>query len=801
MFLSLQWLREFVPYEGGVQELADRLTMLGLEVEEIVNPFARLTGFVVGHVVECRTHPSSDHLSLCTVDLGRAETVQIVCGAPNVAKGQKVPVAPVGVVMPNGLAIKKAKLRGEVSEGMICSQAEMEIGPDSGGIMVLSGTLKPGQSLAEALGLETEVLDVSITPNRGDCLSILGLAREVAMAFGLPLRIPQAGLQEDPTDCRNLVEVIIDEPGLCPVYQGRCVHGVVVAQSPDWLRFRLLAVGVRPISNVVDVTNYILMELGQPLHAFDHDLIEGGRIRVARAPEGLRFTTLDGQERTLQSTDLLIWDGVRPVALAGVMGGANSEISGQSRNILLESAVFNPSCIRKTARRLSLPSEASYRFERGVDQPGSRLALDRAAAMMAELTGGRVLSGVVQDEPRPFVRRSIRFRPERARSVLALDVSDDYCLEKLEALGCESRGAHPEGGKSLLAPSHRLDLEREADLVEEVGRVYGLDRIPTRLPQVSRNLDQLPEIDRSFQFESQVKDWALGCGLSEAITYSFVGSAQLDALGIEDEGRVRIMNPLSEDMDVLRLEIVPGLLNALAVNMRQGQNRVRLFEVAHVFREDLNSDTATAENNRLGIVLVGNRFRGGYPFPDQELDYTDIKGLVDHFLARFRIGPCVFKALSDHQYLLPGVHCLTQDGNTVGLLGRLRPEASKGADARSDVWFADLDLDVVRKLYDRTGVHYQAIPRFPHAWRDSTIMAGPGLQIEAILQQVRSMDITILENVSFVDSFVPEGSRERHLTFRMVYRHPERTLKDKEVDKAQSSIVQNLVKNLGVRFS
>jgi phenylalanyl-tRNA synthetase beta chain len=800
MFLSVQWLREFVPYEGNAESLADRLTMLGLEVEEIVNPFARLQGFVVGHVQDCRPHSSSDHLSVCRVDIGAESPVQIVCGAPNVAAGQKVPVAPIGTVMPNGMVIKKVKLRGEASHGMICSETEMEMGADGSGIMVLAQDLRPGLPLMEALALETEVLDVDITPNRGDCLSVLGLAREVAMAFDLPLRMPSVELKEQGSDCREFFRVEIDDPELCLVYQGRCIRDVQVGPSPDWIRYRLLAVGIRPISNVVDVTNYILMELGQPLHAFDQDLLRGGRIRVARAEDGMRFTTLDGQERKLLSSDLLIHDGERPVGLAGVMGGLNSEITDKSRNVFLESAVFHPATIRKTARRLALPSEASYRFERGVDHPGSLTALNKAAAMMAQLAGGRVLPGVVKDEPRPFERRKIRFRPKRARAILALDVSDDYCLKKLKALGCEPLDQDSLLGIHFLAPSHRPDLEREADLIEEVGRIYGLDRIPVRLPQVARNLEQLSDRDRSFSFGSRVKDWAMGCGLSEVVTYSFVASSQLDFMSIPDKDRVRIMNPLSEDMDVLRPEIAPGLLNALGVNMRQGQSRVRIFEVAHVFSRDKDSETQTRENNRLGILLAGPRNSGVFPFKEEDLDYTDIKGLAEHLQVAFRIQGCRFEQAPSHHYLSPGVFCLTPGGEILGLLGRFKKEMARSADCKGQVWFADFDLDLLEKLHARTSLQYENIPKFPLVRRDATIIAPSGLTVGRVLGQVKEMKIPILEDVSFVDLFIPDGGSERHLTLRMVYRHQDRTLRDKEVDKMQEKIVAGLVRDLGVRL-
>ncbi|MFP5238223.1 MAG: phenylalanine--tRNA ligase subunit beta, partial [Acidobacteriota bacterium] len=414
MLLSLNWLREFVPYEGPVDTLADRLTMLGLEVEGVSRPFAAAADVVVGHVLTREKHPDADKLSVCTVDVGEAAPLQIVCGAPNVAAGQRVPVAKIGTVLPGGLAIKKSKIRGVESFGMICSEPELGLAEKSEGILVIEGEPAPGVTLAQAMNLDDTILEIGITPNRADCLSILGLARETAMAFGLPLSLPRFQLNESGEDATSLVSVTIEDPTLCPVYRARVLKGVAMGPSPAWMRYRLTAMGQRPVSNIVDVTNYVMLELGQPLHAFDRNLLAGGRIVVKRASDGMRFTTLDGQERTLTGSDLLICDAEKPVALAGVMGGENTEMNAASTEVLLECAVFNPATIRKTGRRLGISSESSYRYERGVDQPASLFAMNRAAALMAQVSGGTVLPGVACAEPAPWVSTPLSFRPARA---------------------------------------------------------------------------------------------------------------------------------------------------------------------------------------------------------------------------------------------------------------------------------------------------------------------------------------------------------------------------------------------------
>ncbi len=793
MLLSLNWLREFVPYEGDAQTLGDRLTMLGLEVEEIRNPFAALAPIVVGHVVERAAHPSSDHLSCCKVDIGTGEILDIVCGAPNVAGGQKVPVAPVGTVMPGGLEIKKAKLRGQPSSGMICSERELGLGENHDGIMVLDQNLTPGTPISQALKLDQTVLDVSITPNRADCLSVLGLAREVAAAFDLPLTMPAAGLQEDGAPFAGFT--IEPDPELCPLYQARLIRGVKVGPSPDWLRYRLIAVGLRPISNVVDVTNYVMLECGQPLHAFDRDLLRGDRIRIAPAVEGMTLTTLDGQDRVLTSRDLLIWDDQRPVALAGVMGGANSEITAASTTVLLESAVFDPASVRKTARRLGLSSDASYRFERGVDQHNNTHAMNRAAALIAGLSGGSVAPGVAKAEPRPFVQRVIPFSPAKATRLLGQDMSAQFCRDSLTSLGCVVGDGDP---WQVTAPSHRLDLEREVDLIEEVARVYGMDRIEAVLPTVSKNLHDLDKTDPTYAFLNRVKDWGRGVGLSEVVNYSFVGSVDLDRCRLPRDGRVLICNPLSEDMNALRTDLAPGILGSLRQNISQDNTRVRIFEVAHTFVQDESSDTRTRENNRVGILVHGARFPGRYPYPADRVGYADIKGLVEHLLLTLGVGAAGFESGGEHPYLLPAVRVMV--GSTaVGYVGRVREDIADHYLARTEVWYADLDLD--RLMAMRARISFRPIPKFPVVRRDMTLVAGPDLAINAVIDTVRALGESLLEDVFLVDVYAPEEQQERNLSFRFVYRHAERTLKDKEVEKVQQRIGQHLVERLPVRFS
>ena len=799
MLLSMNWLREFVPYEGTAQALGDKLTMLGLELEDIRHPYAAIESIVVGHVLTCGPHPESDHLSVCTVDVG-SEVLDIVCGAPNVAAGQKVPVATVGVTMPGGLVIKKAKLRGAMSHGMICSERELGLSDDHGGIMVLDADVRVGGRLVDCLGLDGEVLDIGITPNRADALSVLGLARETALAFGLPLTLPEVVLREEGDDWTKDWPVEIADPALCPLYQLRCVEGVRVGPSPATIRYRLLSAGVRPISNVVDVTNYILLELGQPLHAFDRDRLEGG-IVVSPAVDGERLVTLDGQERTLVAGDVLIRDRVKPVGLAGVMGGANTEMTEASRSVLIESAVFRPGAIRRTARRLGLSSEASYRFERGVDQVGNTYALNRAAAMIAELAGGVVRTGVSRQEPRPWQAPQAMFRRKRAVALLGLpetELPDDFCKDTLTRLGCTIEAADKDCWQ-VKTPSWRQDLTREADLVEEVGRVYGLDRLPETLPLVARPLDRAGEPESKHSFMFRVRRWGSGLGLNEVINYSFTGHADLDHLGLGKDERLDILNPLSEELNVLRTALAPGLVRNVRTNLSQGVGGLRLFEIASSFHADATSETTARENLRIGFALYGARHDTLWAWGEADADYPELRGVIEHLVSFLHLPAVTCKTVAEHPYLRPCV-AFCVDGQEIGLGGRLDARMADACHARKPVWLAELDLDLLYAMQLGKRPRFAGLPVYPPVRRDVTVALPRAVSVASVLERVRGMDIAILEDVSLIDLFEPEDREERNATYRLTFRHSARTLKDTEADKERDAIAAALTAGLGVKI-
>ncbi len=804
MLLSFNWLKEFVPYTGTAEELGEMLTMLGLELEEVVHPYEGISGIVVGRVLTCEDHPDSDHLHVCTVDVGAGEPLPIVCGAPNVAAGQLVPVAPVGATLPGGLVMKKAKLRGVPSHGMICSEREMGLTDDHSGILVLPEVNKSGRKVElgerfiDAYELDQEVLDISITPNRADCLSVYGFARLIGGYLGLPVTMPSFELKEEGEDMSSAVPVDVKDGDLCPSYTGRILKGAKVGPSPAWLRYRLNAVGIRAISNLVDATNYILMELGQPLHAFDHNKLAGNRIIVRAAEDGEKLTTLDGQERLLKAGDGLICDGEKPVALAGVMGGLETEITDGSESVFLECAVFRPASIRMTARRLALNSEASYRYERGVDPTGMAFALDRAAALMAELSGATVCRGVCACTPKPFVSPVVRFRRSRAEAVLGVELTDDFCAWTLEALGCKLDRTDAADWK-VSTPGWRYDLVREADLIEEVAIFKGVDNLGETLPAIPQTLDTFGQPESRHAFMMRVKHWAAGLGLNEAVNFSFVGNKDLDFLGLPADGRVNIMNPLTAEQDVLRTELAPGLFQNVRQNIAQGANGVRLFEVAEAFTLDASSDTTVKEVRHLAFVLYGSRYDEAWAHADEDMDYVDLKGIVEKFFGFLHL-PVPSFAMVEHPYLAPAVQMTMADGSVAGVIGRLKPAMADAYLARKAVWYADLDLDLLREASQGKYTHFQQLPTFPAVRRDITFIAPKSLHVDAVLNAVKGVKTSLLESAELIDVYEPKGGEERNITCRFTFRKADRTLQDGEVDKEREKIASGVVKALGVRI-
>ncbi|MBI1724845.1 MAG: phenylalanine--tRNA ligase subunit beta [Candidatus Tectomicrobia bacterium] len=810
MRVSLEWLSDYVeldPADAGLAgRIADGLLLAGLEVEEVERPGEALEGLVVGEVLEAGPHPGADRLRLCRVNDGRGVR-PVVCGAPNVAAGQRVVLALPGSRLPGGQAIEAVTIRGERSEGMICSARELGLGEDHSGILVLEGTPAPGSPAAAALGLDDVILDISITPNRADCLCAFGVAREVAALLGRPLRAPALKMEEDPSaGAASLCGVEILDPGKCPRYVARVIRGVRIGPSPAWMQRRLRAAGMRPISNVVDVTNYVMLSLGQPLHAFDLARLAESRIVVRRwRPGDGPFQTLDGQERRMDAEDLMICDARRPVAIGGVMGGRESEVSDSTRDILLESAYFAPSTIRRTRRRLGLSTEASYRFERGVDPGGTARAAAWAAELIRRTAGGKVAWGEVDCHPRPAAPVRVRLRHARVTAILGLEVPPAQVRRELEALGMKV-GADREGACEVEVPTFRPDIEREIDLIEEVARRQGYDRIPSELPP-GRAPAARPGGLRLM--ESGAREAMLSAGYSEAINYSFVSLAGLARLGM-GEGAVPLRNPLSADMDVLRTTLLAGLLGSAALNLNRGVEEVRLFEIGRTFHPAIPPRGQPAEMTRLAAIQTeggppalwpaGTAPGGEQPLPRAVFE---LKGAVERLGVLLGLPWLAFEPGAEGGAFDPAASArIRVRGAEGGVIGAIRREVLEAWGLRQGAAAFELDLGVLL-AQERPPRRFEALPRFPANLRDLAVVVPEGVAHREVEALIREAAGELLESSALFDVYRSAAlarAGEKSLAYSLVFRHPERTLTDAEVNRAFGAIVERLARGLGARL-
>jgi phenylalanyl-tRNA synthetase beta chain len=821
MRVSYRWLRELLPsLEASPDEVADRLTRAGLEVEKTTSLGEGLERVMIAAVRRVEPHPSRDRLRLVTVDTGDGEQ-RIVCGAPNVPEpGGLVVFAPVGTTLPAaGLTIEARPIAGVESAGMLCSEAELGLSDDSDGIVVLPpGAATPGALLSTVIPESSDtIFEVGITPNRPDALGHVGVARDLAAVLRLPFEPPRT--KEKPRTARasidSLLQVEVREPAACPIYGATVIDDVTIAPSPAWLRYRLHALGVRPISNVVDVTNLILLELGQPLHAFDHALVTGARIVVRRAAEGEAFTTLDGVARKLSAGDLVIADAEAASALAGVMGGQRSEIRATTKRVILECAYFDPRGIRRTARRHALSTESSYRFERGVDWGGLPAALERATALLATIASGEVVEGSIILRGAPLERPQMRLRSKRLDALLGVHVPFDEAIGTLRRLGLTVTPTDGDDGPgaNVVGASHRPDISREADLVEEVARVRGLDSIPTVLPSI------LPQPPRTAGLlERAVLREASSLGLSEAITYAFVSEKEQAAVGAP-EAVVRLDLPMSEDRNVMRTSLLPGLLDALRRARRRGEAGARLFTVGARFlpatktadspsRPRPASDNGVLPEERPSFAAVLAGPRPSHLSRPVEMDVLDAKGLAVELVQRItgRAPQVASMSVDTLTHLHPrGAAWISVDGVRVGSLGPLHPDVIESLDLGGPAQIVELDLAALEPL-GRPTPQYRPIPRLPATSRDLALVAPETVNAATIESAILSAAGDLCESVELFDVFaggnIAEGSRS--LAFHVVYRDPKsvtdpdaaRTLTDEEVDRHHER-VREAVRALG----
>lgn len=794
MRVPMNWLNEYCDSGMEIAELAERLAMTGTEVERIARHGAASgEGFVVGKVLTREKHPDADKLSVCSVDVGAGEPVTIVCGAPNVDAGQTVAVVQPGAVMPDGTKIKKAKLRGVESNGMILSERELELSEDHDGIMQLEhhfdvAGVTPGTPLAEVLSPGQDVLELEITPNRPDCLGVHGIAREVHAITGNPL----AELETGPApEGDETFDITVEDHSLCPRFTARIFRGAKVGPSPLWLKERLSAAGQRPINNVVDITNYVMLLTSQPMHAFDLDKIRGGKLVVRAATDGEKITTLDDVERTLDDQMLVVCDAEGPTGIAGVMGGQVSEVSAETTNVLLEVAAWNGPNIHRTSQKLALRSEASGRFEKGLSPRLPLEVQEIATKLMVELTGATLVSATIDVAGEIAEVPPIELREARVEGLLGTNIPIARCAEILERLEFTVEI----NGENLLAtpPHYRAaDVTREADLIEEVARIQGVDSFPATLPSAPSAIGSFTP---SQKMKRGLEDLLVGNGYSEAITWSFTSDASLDRLapgGTLPGGRLKIANPLSEDQSVMRPVVLGGLLEVAQHNYARGADAVRLFEVGKVYGGVVSEPV---EYSTLAILLSGPAHAPSWRDAETGAgDFYALKGIVEAIGENAGV-PIGFEPIDAdaHPYLIPGRSAkLTADGLPIGYLGELHPLVAKGYDLTAAT-AAELNLDLVAGALPDP-VTFEGFTSFPPSREDIAVVVPQAVDAAEVIAAVESSGGKYLQGASIFDVFEGEqvGEGKKSLAIRLTYAAPDRTLTDKETEKARKSITAKL---------
>jgi phenylalanyl-tRNA synthetase beta chain len=798
MQVSVKWLRDYVDVDATPAELAERLTMAGLEVDSLHETGPAFSGVLTARIHFLKPHPDADKLLLCELTTGGA-IFPVVCGAQNIRVGDIVPLALVGAKLPGDLLIRSSRIRGEASEGMLCSEDELGIGDDTTGIMLLPRDLPLGKELGDVLDLRDTVLDIGVTPNRADCLSIVGVAREWAAITGSRLRYPPADVCETDEDIRQLTSVSILDPDLCPRYTARIIKNLRIAPSPFWIRRRLEAVGLRPINNIVDVTNYVMIETGQPLHAFDFRFLEKGEIVVRRSREGERFISLDGKERILRTDTLMICDGVKPVAIGGVMGGFNSEVKDDTEMILLESAYFNPTSIRRTSRELAMGTDAAFRFERGIDPDGLIRALNRAARLMAELSGGTVCRGAIDQYPRRITTaRNIPLRVQRVRDVIGTAVPEAEMLRILKSLEMVVEPAG-EGRFAVTPPTCRIDITREIDLIEEVARLYGYDRVPVTLPAVSVIAGI---VDAKRTVEERLREIMTGAGFTEVINYSFISPEAVDQLGLgekdERRGHVVIRNPLTEEQAVMRTTMAYSLLLNAKRNADGGRFDLKIFELGKTFIRR-GEGVQPVERNRMACLITGLRYEDRWHSRDLRSDFYDLKGCVENVLDLLRIPIPSFRSGIHEAILHPGKSCgLFSGDEMIGFLGEIHPDLMVRLDLQGQIVLCEMDIDLLAAHFSAKSP-FRNIPRFPSSSRDVAFLIHRECEAGELLRLADESLEELLEKVQIFDVYegenIPAGMKS--LGLRFSYRCADRTLTDDEVNEVHARIVQKIVHRTG----
>lgn len=791
MKISLNWLNDYIDLKSiPVDQIISTLNMSGLEVEDVINEREIYKDFISALVVEKVKHPNADKLSVCKVSDGK-NILQVVCGAPNVQADQKIVFAPIGTIIPNGgYKISKAKLRGVESFGMICSENELLISNDHSGIMVLDNSVKEGTPISDVLGLNDVILDIAITPNRPDALSHIGVARDLSALFNLELKIPSIKLIESAKESSSAAEIIIEDKKNCPRYSSRVILNVDIKESPEWLKNRLTKIGLRPINNVVDVTNYVMYECGQPLHAFDLDRLEGKKIIVRSTDVESKFVTLDSKERDLPKNTLLICDAAKPIAIAGVMGGENSEINSATKNILIESAYFNPSSIRRTSRLLGLSTDASYRFERTTNFDQTVWASERAAQLISELGGGEILKHSIDIYPVSIQLNQVKLRFNQVKRILGFDIASNRINEIILKLGFKILNENSES-LQLLVPAFRPDIEREIDVIEEIARINGYDNIPTETKisfSFKKNIDQT-------SFSDSIRNVCTSLGLFEMINNPLQSEK---VAGITGQ-KIKVLNPQNLDMEFLRTSLLPGALTIVGKNNNLGEKDLALFEIGDVFnlgegKNSINSFEDFTESQRLLILLSGRNSLKEWYSDEDFFDLYSLKGLVDSFLVKFSLD----NVLNDVYYasgneifdLFIGK---TIKNNQIGSGGRVRKNILKQFGIAQNVFAFEFDIEQLKHI-NADNKKYSEPLKYPKVVRDFAFILDDSITYEQLRKFIQSKSSELLKSVKLFDVFSNKslGENKRSLAIQLEYYSIERTLTDEEVEKEWSQLI-NLI--------
>lgn len=803
MLVSLKWLKDYVDYgDKTVNEMSALLTNLGLEVDGVdYIAKEKSENIVVGYVKECEQHPDADKLSLCQVDVGEEADLQIICGAENIAAGQKVVVAKPGAVLPGNFKIKKVKLRGIESNGMICSLKELSvddkfIAPQfAEGIIVLPKDTEVGSTVEELLNLNDVVLDIDLTPNRADALNMLGIAYDVSTMVDSPVLHPEINLNRTEESAKDYIKVTVKEESLAPYYGAMILKNVKVAESPIWMQNRLLAAGIRPINNVVDITNYVLIEYGQPLHAFDYDLIGSKEIVVRRANQDEVIKTLDGKERLMTEDHVLITNGKEPLAIAGVMGGANSEVSEETTTILLEAAYFDRDAVRKAVNHTGLRSEASSRFEKGVDPNRVQAAGDRAAALLSEYASGEVLKDTVIFDKLDRTENEILLNTNKLNARLGTEISNEAIGEILIKLGFTYEASNDDFTVNI--PTRRMDVVIFEDMVEEIARIYGYDNIPYTLPASGSKPGRLSEAQL---LKRHIKNYLESVGLTETITYSLVSKKQTETLlspdvEVEKYIPVPLAMPMSEDHKYLRLSQLPELLNRLTHNVARKEADVALYEAGSIFlNKETDIQTQPEEQARISGALTGMWVNQKWQAEEKAVDFYLVKGLIEGLADYLSINLEFKQAVIEDMH--PGrAATLHINGDLIGFMGQVHPTLAKEKDLKETFVF-DLNLAYLLEV-ERPELLYTPIPKYPSILRDIAVVVENSVQSGDIQATIKEIGKPLVKQVEAFDVYTGEGleASEKSIAFNLHYQDPEKTLTDKEVDASFEKVVEAIKTN------